>query len=218
MPKIVRSKKPSTGGPVHVPPAAPKPAIAAPRVQPKAPSPTGTARILLIVENGKVEWDRLPGDTKKQIEELFKNPEFLAQFGLSPQTTFSPDQVKHIYTAIGVAYQTVARSVMRFHPQAAELLTYNEQEKTMLAEPTANLANQYAGDFLKKHSALIVWASVFGAITQQKFAHAIQLEGEIRKRENAAAPVRPAPPARPAQTPAPAPMASAAAAGSSLEE
>lgn len=165
--KIKRGKKPTTE-------PAPAPAVFPPRTPKPIPSSRTKTRVLLSVEDGKIDWKALTPESRRQFEELFKNPEFLAQFGIKPGARggFDPEQVKYIYDAIGTAYQTIAALALRWPKAACDQLVYTADEKNILAGPTANLANQYVGAFLAKHQALLIWGSIFLAITQAKIARA----------------------------------------------
>jgi hypothetical protein len=176
--KIKRGSAPPAGDAPPVAPASALPpasgsAVARPRplVAPKAPSSAkNKARILLTVLDGKIEWSKMSTEAKKSFEDLFKDKEFLSQFGLTgKEKMFDPEQIKQLYSGISSMYQMVVKFFLRWPDGALKLLAYTPEQRDSLAQPTANLANKFAPEFLVKHQEVIVWASVFGVITQQNF-------------------------------------------------
>lgn len=145
-----------------------------PLVPPRAPSSAkNKTRVLLNVLDGKIEWDKMTPESRKAFEDLFRDPEFLSQFGLSgKEKMFDPEQIKQLYDGISIMYRTVVGFFLRWPEGALKLLGYTDEQKNMLAEPTANLANKFAPAFLVKHQELIIWFSMFGVITQKNFMEA----------------------------------------------
>lgn len=181
---IVRPKKTSTA-PGSPAPGAPAPgaapgAPAAPEVRnrplvaPRAPSSAKTRnKVLLSVLDGRIEWDKMTAESRRSFENLFKDKEFLAQFGLTgKEKAFKPEQMKALYDGISMMYKTVVGMVLRWHPSAVQMLGYSEEQKEMLAGPTADLANKFAPAFLQKHSELLIWGGMFAAVTQANFLQA----------------------------------------------
>jgi hypothetical protein len=192
--KILRTGNTPASGDPGTPPTtpatepAPKRTIR-PLVAPRAPSSSKTKnKVLLSVLDGKIEWDKMTAESRKQFEDLFKNPEFLAQFGLTgKEKMLEPEQVKALYDGISSLYQTVCSFFLRWPAAALKLLAYTPDQKEMLAGPTANLVNKLAPAVLVKHQELIVWGAVFGAVTQKNFLTA---SGEAKRL--AALPPKPA--------------------------
>jgi hypothetical protein len=188
-------------------PAAPSPII----TPPKAPaSSRNKTRVLLTVLDGKIEWSKMTPESRKQFEEMFANPEFLRQFGLSMKSSeWDPETIKHLYDGLGMFYQTIGRVMLQLPPRAIESLGFTSAEKDALAEPTAKMADEYSGEFLKKHQSLVVWLGVFSAINGIKIKTALAIAAEERAR-NAPPAVRPgkrpqvvsAPTPRPSPAPA----------------
>jgi len=204
--KILRSK---TNAEVTNPPAT-ETTAAAPRarvpVPPRAPSSSKTRnKVLLSVADGKIEWEKMSPESRKQFEEMFQNPEFLAAFGLTGKSAaFDPEQMKFIYDAVGTGYQAIVAMFLRWPPEALRLLAYTPDQKNILAEPTAKLANKFAPAFLMKHQELLVWGAVFGSVTQANFlqasAKAKELEKLKQKPVSGLRVVAPAPASSPAPT------------------
>lgn len=163
-----------------------------PLVPPKSPSSAkNKTRVLLQVLDGRIEWEKMTPDSRKQFEELFKDKEFLQQFGLNnANKMFDPQQIKHIYGAMSMMYQTVVKLFLKWPEPALKMLAYSEDQKEALAEPTANLANRFAPMFLQKNQELIVWLAVFGACTQKNFTEASE---QARKMMAQPQPKNPAP-------------------------
>lgn len=151
-----------------------------PLVPPRAPSASKTKnKVLLSVLDGKIEWEKMTAESRKQFEDLFKNPEFLKQFGLTgKEKMLEPEQIKALYDGISTVYQQVCAFFLRWPAGALKLLAYTDEQKQILAGPTANLVNRFAPAFLVQHQEVIVWAAVFGAVTQKNFMAA---SGEAKK-------------------------------------
>lgn len=179
-----------------------------PLVPPRAPSSAKARnKVLLSVLDGRIEWEKMTSESRKAFEGLFKDKEFLSQFGLTgKEKAFAPEQMKALYDAASLMYQTVCGMFLRWPPQILKMLAYTEDQKEMLAGPTADLANRFAPAFLVKHSELLIWGGMFAAVTQKNF---LQAAGELKKLQ-----ARPAAPAvvqlpRPMTPAAPAPPAAA---------
>jgi hypothetical protein len=172
----------------------PKPAArgSRPLVPPRAPrAAKNQAKVLLSVIDGKIEWDKMTADSRKQFEDLFKDPKFLEQFGLTgKEKMFDPEQIKYLYDGISAMYQTVIGLLLRWPAAALKMLAYNDEQKNSLAVPTANLANKYASKILMQNQELIVWGAVFTAITQQNFRAAKETAEKmaLAAKQRAAAP------------------------------
>jgi hypothetical protein len=163
---------------------------------------------LLSVADGKIEWDKMTQESRKAFEEMFRDPEFLKEFGLTGRENFDPEQMKAIYDGMSMIYQTAVAFFLRWPPQALALLVYTEEQKKMLAGPTAKLADKFAPKLLRDNSELIIFFSIFGAITQKNFmaatAEVKKLEAQKKTGLTGAGPVRVAPVApAPADRPAP---------------
>lgn len=174
MAKILRSKKSTP--PVADPPA-PRPP-AAPRITPPAPPANvrDKKRVLLTTIDGRIDWQGMSPESRRQFEELFRDPKFLAQFGASlSKVGWDPEQIKHLYDALGVMSQAIAALFLRWPPEAVAVLGYTKNEKDMLAEPTAAVANEYSGKWIQEHQSLAVWGGLFFSIVQAKFMHGAAL-------------------------------------------
>lgn len=218
MPRIVRGKTGAGDPPSPSPapaPASPAPGAAPrsrPLVPPRAPSSAKTRnKVLFTVADGKIEWDKMTSESRKAFEEMFRDPAFLREFGLTGKENFSPEQMKAIYDGISAIYQTVLGFFQAWPPQALALLAYTPEQKEMLAGPTAKLADRFAPKLLRDNQELIIWASIFGAVTQKNFLAALaEADKEKKKKQQLPpgaaprGPVRVAPPnPSPADRPAP---------------
>jgi len=159
------------------PTPAPTPAAATPRtpVAPRAPKGTkNVARVLLTATDGKIEWKNMSPESRKLIEELFKNPEFLKQFGITGTAadSFKPEQCGALFDAFTMVFQTMCKLLLKFPPAALQCLAYSESDKKMLAQPTADVLNKFAPKMLAENKELLMFAAVFLSVTQQKFAEA----------------------------------------------
>jgi hypothetical protein len=145
-----------------------------PLVPPRAPSSAkNKSKVLLSVLDGKIEWEKMTAESRKSFEDLFKDKEFLSQFGLTgKEKLFDPKQIKQLYDGISMMYRTVVGFMLRWPEGALKMLSYTDEQKEMLAEPTAKLANKFAPAFLVQHQELIIWFSLFGFITQKNFLEA----------------------------------------------
>lgn len=200
-------------------PKAPKAAAAPEPIKtPIAPaSSKARTRVLLTVLDGKIDWARMTPESRKQFEQLFADPGFLQQFGLHAKSSeWDPETIKHMYGGLGAFYQMLGTILLRLPPRAIEALGFSEAEKNALAEPTAKMADEYSGEFLKKHQALATWGIVFAAVNGAKIKTALTIAEEeraknlpprpgARPRVVSAAPPRPSPapvPAPPVEVPA----------------
>ncbi len=179
-----------TPEPVPAPSSGPTPRVR-PLVAPRAPSSAkNRAKVLLSVLDGKIEWEKMTAESRKQFEELFKDREFLSQFGLTgKEKMFDPEQIKMLYDGISTIYRTVVAFFLGWPEPVLKMLAYTDEQKEMLAQPTANLANKFAPAFLQKHQELLVWGAIFGSITQKNF-----LEASAEAKKLAAKKPRPTPP------------------------
>lgn len=185
----VASAKPNGGDPASPPtpisaPASHSPAARVrPMVSPRAPkSSKNSARVLMTVLDGKIEWEKMDATARKAFEDLFKDKLFLKQFGVAAaEKIFKPEQMAQLYDGVSMMYQTVCGMVLRWPAPILKCLAYTDEQKEILAEPTANLANEFAPDFLKRNSTLLIFLSVFGAVTQKNF-----LEASAKAKELAA--------------------------------
>jgi hypothetical protein len=169
--------------------------------------------VLLSVLDGKIDWGKMTPESRKQFEELFANPEFLKQFGLSQKSSeWDPETVKHLYDGLGMFYQTIGRVMLQLPPRAVEALGFTAAEKDALAEPTAKMADEYSGEFLKKHQSLVVWGGVFAAINGMKIKTALTIAAEERAKSSP-----PRPGKRPQVVSAPTPRVPAAPAAAAAD-
>jgi hypothetical protein len=173
------SDTPGTPGTPETP-ATPTKRTVRPLVPPRAPSASKTKnKVLLSVLDGKIEWEKMTAESRKQFEDLFHNPEFLKQFGLTgKEKMLEPEQIKALYDGISTVYQQVCAFFLRWPAGALKLLAYTDEQKQILAGPTANLVNRFAPAFLVQHQEILVWGAVFGAVTQKNFMAA---SGEAKK-------------------------------------
>ncbi len=225
-----------TRGKTTKPAAAPTPAPTPIKTPTAPPSSRNKTRVLLTVLDGKIDWQKMTPESRKQFEALFENPEFLKQFGLSQKSSeWDPEQVKHLYDGLGMFYQMLGRVMLQLPPRAVEALGFTQAEKDALAEPTAKMADEYSGEFVKKHQSLFVWGTVFAAVNGAKIKTALAIAAEeraknlpprpgTRPRVVSAPPPRPVPAAPPTPTPQPveemmpaAPIPKAEPVGESLE-
>lgn len=183
----------------------PTPAAAPPITPPTAPPSSKTrTRVLLSVLDGKIDWQKMTPESRKQFEEMFRNPEFLKQFGLSQKSSeWDPEQIKELYGGLGLFYQMIGKIMLRFPPRAIEALGFSEAEKNTLAEPTAKLADEYSSEFFKKHQSLVIWLSLFASVHAMKFKTAFTIAAEDMAKQTGAPAPGEAPRPRPAPTPAP---------------
>ena len=192
--KIKRSGAPQPSpAPAPAPSPQPSPAPSAtvrPLVPPRAPkSAKNSARVLMSVLDGKIEWEKMTAEARKSFQDLFKDKEFLSQFGLTgKEQIFEPEQMKALYDGISMMYQTVVGMVLRWPPEALKLLAYSADQKEMLAKPTAKLASKLAPAILVKHQELFIWGSLFASITQANF---LKAKSEAAKMIAAQQPRRP---------------------------
>lgn len=128
---------------------------------------------------------------RKQIEELFRNPEFLKQFGLPAKSQFDPKQCKALYDGMSMVYKTVCGLFLRWPDAALAVIGYTPEQKEMLAEPTARLLDRLAPKLLQQNSEIVMWLMIFGAVTQANFLKAAAIAKEVQEKK------------RPAQIPAP---------------
>ena len=198
-------------------------AAAAPPITPPVapPSSKNRTRVLLSVLDGKIDWQKMTPESRKQFEELFRTPEFLKQFGLSQKSSeWDPEQIKELYGGLGLFYQMVGKLMLHLPPRAIEALGFSEAEKNTLAEPTAKLADEYSSEFFKKHQSLVIWLSLFASVHAMKFKTAFTIAAEdLAKQagtEAPGAPPRPRAPVSPVpkvtpirENPAPVPAAAA---------
>lgn len=161
--KTVLRKKPATPAPTSEP--APAPA-APPKFTARG---GGKKRILLAVQEGKIDFTSMSSEAAKELNELLHSPEVQAQFNIGPlREHFDPAHCKRIYEALGIVFAGIG-SVFKWPQPAIEQLIYTEQEKSELAEPTAAVLDEFAPKWLREHQALAALLLVFGAITQNKF-------------------------------------------------
>jgi hypothetical protein len=155
----------------ETPSSAPAATRIRPLVPPRAPSSAkNKSKVLLTVLDGKIAWDKMTAESRKAFEDLFRDPDFLSQFGLTgKEKMFDPEQIKLLYDGISTIYHSVIGFFLRWPEPALKMLAYTDEQKAALATPTANLANKFAPAFLQKHQELLVWGAIFGAITQKNF-------------------------------------------------
>lgn len=162
----------AVGDPPSPPSNAPtKTAAARPHVPPRAPSSSKWKnKVILSTLDGKIEWDKMTPDARKAFEELFADPKFLTQFGVTKKEgAFDPEQMKALYDGISVMYQTVVGFLLRWPAPILKMLAYTEEQKNMLAKPTADLVNRFAPMLVMENKELLIFLAVFGSITQKNF-------------------------------------------------
>lgn len=183
--KPIDSSAPAAA-PEPTPKSTTKSAVARPLVQPRAPSGTKRqTKVLLSVADGKIEWEKMAPEQRKQFEQLFKNPEFLKAFGLNPKDAevFDPEQCSYLYDVVSMALQSVCRMLLKFPPAALKVLAYSKEQKELLSEPTANLINRLAPKLLIENQELVVFATVFFSVTQQNFSEARRIAMEDARQQ-----------------------------------
>jgi hypothetical protein len=160
------------------------------------PRGSNKKRLLVAVEDNKIDFSSMSAETSKQVNELFHNPECQAQFGIGPMhERFDPRHCKRIYEAAGLVLVSFARLAMKWPESACELLIYTEDEKAELADPTAKALDELAPAWLREHQALAALVLVFGAMTQGKL-RAAAMEARrviIERQRQGAAPASAAP-------------------------
>jgi hypothetical protein len=186
--------------------AAPTPASEPAPAPPKfTPRGGGKKRILIAVQEGKIDFASMSPESSKELNELLHSPDVQAQFNIGPlRDHFDPQHCKRIYEALGLLFVGAARFVFKWPEVALPHLIYTEEEKAELAEPTASVLDEFAPKWLREHQALAALLLVFGAMTQNKFRAAAAVALEYKKAQ-AAGMVPPA--KRPAVvTPPPSPI------------
>jgi hypothetical protein len=193
--------------PTPTPAPAPGPKVR-PLVPPRAPRDSRkVAKVLLTVLDGKIEWEKMSGDQRKQFEDLFKNPDFLKQFGVPARRAFDPKQMKALYDGMSMIYKTVCGLILRWPAAAVACLTYSAEQKEILAEPTADLLDRLAPKLISQNSELVMFLMIFGAVTQKNFMEGAAIaKAHQLKAKGPAAPGPGGPRAVPSR-PAPAPVA-----------
>jgi hypothetical protein len=180
-----RTKKSQTA-----PASAPEPSTP-PKFTPRG---GGKKRILIAVQEGKIDFASMSSEASKELNELLHTPDVQAQFNIGPlRDRFDPEHCKRIYEALGIMFMGAAKFLFKWPEVALPHLIYTEKEKEELAEPTASVLDEFAPKWLKEHQAVAALALVFGAITQNKFraASAAALEWK-RSQAGLQVPPRPA--------------------------
>src|SRR5258708_1074073 len=151
---------------LETPPAPAPGPKARPLVPPRAPSSTKARnKVLLSTLDGKIQWQKMTPESRKAFQDLFKDKNFLAQVGLTgKEKVFDPKQVKALYDGMSMMYKTVVGMVLRWPAPALRMLGYSDEQKEMLAEPTANLANKFAPALLVQHQELLIWGTIFACV------------------------------------------------------
>src|SRR5258708_33780341 len=128
--KILRGKVPPKGGTPPKTTAAPPTPIIPPRAPASAKNKT---RVLLTVTDGKIEWDKMTAESRKQFEAMFANPEFLKAFGLiSKSSEWDSEQVKQLYDGLGMLYQNLDRLVLQLPTHAITIVGCPKAAKKVL--------------------------------------------------------------------------------------
>lgn len=170
------------------PTPAPEPAPAPPKFTPRG---GGKKRILIAVQEGKIDFTSMSSEASKELNELLHTPEVQAQFNIGPlRDHFDPQHCKRIYEALGLLFVGAAKFFFKWPDVALPHLIYTEAEKDELAEPTASVLDEFAPKWLREHQAVAALALVFGAMTQNKFRAAAAAALEF-KRQNPGAGVPP---------------------------
>lgn len=173
---------------------APEPAPAPPKFTPRG---GGKKRILIAVQEGKIDFTSMSSEASKELNELLHTPEVQAQFNIGPMRDhFDPQHCKRIYEALGLLFVGAAKFFFKWPDVALPHLIYTEAEKDELAEPTASVLDEFAPKWLREHQAVAALALVFGAMTQNKFRAAAAAALEWKKQNPGAG----APPRRTAAT------------------
>jgi hypothetical protein len=168
------------------PTPAPEPAPAPPKFTPRG---GGKKRILIAVQEGKIDFTSMSSEASKELNELLHTPEVQAQFNIGPlRDHFDPAHCKRIYEALGILFVGAAKFLFKWPEVAYPHLLYTEQEKDELAEPTASVLDEFAPKWLREHQAVAALALVFGAITKNKFESAARAAIEWKKMHGTAAP------------------------------
>jgi hypothetical protein len=140
--------------------------------------------VILKTLDGKIEWEKMEPEARKAFEQLFSDEKFLRQFGISKdKQAFEPERVKALYDALSMAYQTVAAMLLKWPREVLVLLAYTDDEKEMLAQPTADLINRFAPSMVMQNKEVIVFLAVFAAVTQKKFKDAVAAMAKVKQQK-----------------------------------
>jgi hypothetical protein len=156
----------------------------------------------MSVADGKVEWEKMTPESRKAFEEMFRDPEFLKQFGLTGKENFDPEQMKAIFDGLSMIYQTTVGFFLRWPVEALRLLAYTDEQKNMLKGPTAQFADKFAPKLLRDNQELVIFFAIFSAVTQKNFLAGI---AEVKKQEEQKKRAVPGAPGPRAVPPGPAP-------------
>ena len=190
MRKTLSARKPATGAPE------PEPEKPAPKFTPRGGS--NKQRLLIAVENDRIDFASMSGESAKRLNELMHEPEVQKQFGIGPLTDrFDPRHCKRIYEGLGHVLMGIGGFVFKWPESACEKFIFTEQEKDELAEPTAAALDDLAPKWLRENQSLYALGIVFSAIMQNKMrAAALEARRIVLERQqmvNAAAGAPPSP-------------------------
>jgi hypothetical protein len=189
----VKISRPETAVTDPPPVSVPK-QTARPLVPPRAPSSAKYKnKVILDTLDGKIQWDKMSAEARKSFEELFADEKFLKQFGVvKGDQAFKPEEMAQIYDGISFVYQSVAALLLRWPAAVTKLLAYDEAEKKMLGEPTANLLNRFAPKLVMENKELLIFLMVFGSVTNAKFMAASAEAKKLAEPKRSAVVARPA--------------------------
>lgn len=147
----------------------------------------------LTGSNG-IDWEHMRESNREQVKTVIggwlRDPKIAADFGIEKPLVevFSADWCGSIYDAIGAVEKSFASKLFGCSQKAAEqAFTYSEQEKAVLAKPTAAVVNKYAFDWMIRFKEEIQLALLIFSITGAKIAMAKQLTEFERKTDVVAA-------------------------------
>lgn len=130
----------------------------------------------LTGSNG-IDWEHMRESNREQVKNVIggwlRDPKIAADFGIEKPLieVFSADWCASIYDAIGAVERSFAPKLFGCSQEAANFaFTYSEQEKTVLAKPTAAVINKYAFDWMIRFKEEIQLALLIFSITGAKIA------------------------------------------------
>lgn len=190
MRKTLSHRKPVTSVPTSTPDTPDQPA---PKFTPRG---SKKERLLVAIENERIDFESMSGESAKRFNELMHKPEVQHQFGIGPMTDrFDPRHCKRVWEGVGHILMGIGGFVFKWPAEACQKFEFTEAEKEELAEPTAAALDELAPKWLRENQAVAALLVVSGSILQNKM-RAAALEArriaiERQQMVNAAAGVPP---------------------------
>lgn len=190
MRKTLSAKKPSGSVSTPLPET---PDQAAPKFTPRG---SKKERLLVAIENDRVDFAGMSGESAKRFNELMHKPEVQQQFGIGPMTDrFDPRHCKRVWEGVGHILMGIGGFVFKWPAEACAKFEFTEAEKDELAEPTAAALDELAPKWLRENQAVAALLVVSGSIIQNKMRAAAlearRIATERQQMVNAAAGVPP---------------------------